>query len=329
MRGGPCSGRDRIVENAPAVEEGVDECLWVAREEPLGQVGRLGEEQQVIGTERGVGSHELPHVQHRDDVEGREVADRLGVLEGEALGDEAAAVVAGYGEALEGQAAHERHHVAGHRALAEVRDGARGAGAVAAQVGADHGEVVAQSLRDRVPADVGLWEAVQKQQRGARALDDVMEVDGAHDVGRGAPARETGGVSVRSMTDRGIERITAPDGANFDGYVISPDGGRGPGILLLQEIFGVGGYLRAVAERLAELGYVVVMPDVFWRIEPGLALDHDEAGLQAAFGYMGRYAEIWEQGMADLDAAYDHLASMPAVGGGVGLMGFCLGGRLA
>ncbi|MGH9094285.1 MAG: dienelactone hydrolase family protein, partial [Acidimicrobiales bacterium] len=37
----------------------------------------------------------------------------------------------------------------------------------------------------------------------------------------------------------------------------------------------------------------------------------------------------WDQGLADLDAAYDHLASMPAVTGSVGLMGFCLGGRLA
>ena len=49
----------------------------------------------------------------------------------------------------------------------------------------------------------------------------------------------------------------AVDGGSFDLHVWVPDRGSGPGLLLLQEIFGVGPYIRAVAERLAELGYVV------------------------------------------------------------------------
>ena len=52
-----------------------------------------------------------------------------------------------------------------------------------------------------------------------------------------------------------------------------PDAGHGPGLLLIQEIFGVGPYIRAVAERLAAAGYVVGAPDVFWRFAPGLGVD--------------------------------------------------------
>lgn len=131
------------------------------------------------------------------------------------------------------------------------------------------------------------------------------------------------------MTATSTELITAPGGGTFDGYLVLPDAGSGPGILLLQEIFGVGSYLRAVGERLAAMGYVVLMPDAFWRIERGVALDHDQAGLEAGLALMGRYAEQWEQGLSDLEAAYDHLEAMAAVRGGVGVMGFCLGGRLA
>lgn len=125
------------------------------------------------------------------------------------------------------------------------------------------------------------------------------------------------------------ERITASDGGIFDGFMAMPDRLPAPGILLLQEIFGVGDYLRAVGDRLAALGYVVMMPDVFWRQEPGVNLGHDEAGLQAAPAYAGRYFQQLSTGLDDLDAAYRHLEGMEATTGTTGLMGFCLGGRLA
>jgi carboxymethylenebutenolidase len=126
-----------------------------------------------------------------------------------------------------------------------------------------------------------------------------------------------------------IEKISAPDGGTFDGDVVVPDAGSGPGLLLLQEVFGVNAYLRDVAERLARLGYVVLMPDVFWRIEPRVSLHHDEASMQTAFGYMGRFLPLWDQAIGDLDAAMTHLRGLPEVTGGVGVLGFCLGGRLA
>ncbi len=128
------------------------------------------------------------------------------------------------------------------------------------------------------------------------------------------------------------ETITAPDGGQYEGHLTVPDAGRGPGIVLLQEIFGVGDFLTSKANDLAELGYVVLCPDVFWRVEPGIALPHDESALQEAFGYMTRYAtEVPEETkLADLGAALDHLRALPEVAGNkVAVMGYCLGGFLA
>ena len=128
-----------------------------------------------------------------------------------------------------------------------------------------------------------------------------------------------------------VETITAPDGQTFDAWVWVPESGKGPGILLLQEIFGVGPFLRAKASDLADLGYVVACPDVFWRTERHVEHDHDDAGLQAAFASMQRWqAEVSEATTAgDLLAALAHLRGLPEVEGKVAAMGYCLGGRLA
>jgi carboxymethylenebutenolidase len=128
------------------------------------------------------------------------------------------------------------------------------------------------------------------------------------------------------------ETITAADGGTFNGHLALPDSGSGPGILLLQEIFGVGDFLKAKAADLAALGYVVLCPDVFWRIQPGIALPHDESALQEAFGYMTRYATEVDDDtkLSDLGAALDHLRGLSEVGGRkVAAMGYCLGGFLA
>ncbi len=133
------------------------------------------------------------------------------------------------------------------------------------------------------------------------------------------------------MTTR-EEVITAPDGQTFDGHLTLPPSGSGPGILLLQEIFGVGEFLLAKAGDLAELGYVVLCPDVFWRIERNVALPHDEAALETAFGLIGRWStEVDDDTKSgDLVAALDHLRALPETSGHqVGVMGYCLGGLLA
>jgi carboxymethylenebutenolidase len=125
------------------------------------------------------------------------------------------------------------------------------------------------------------------------------------------------------------ERVTAADGLTFDARTFGP-GRPGPGVLLLQEIYGVGDFLCHTATRLAELGYVVMCPDVFWRVEPNVSLAHDDEGLARGFEYMGRFAEIpAEVTRADLVAALEHLQALGDVDGKVASMGYCLGGRLA
>jgi carboxymethylenebutenolidase len=120
--------------------------------------------------------------------------------------------------------------------------------------------------------------------------------------------------------------IRAEDGGEFRAYVAKPEKGSGPGLVLLQEIFGVNQHMRDVADLYAEEGYVVLAPDLYWRVEPGIALPHDEAGLQQALGYMQQLDRA--QAVHDAGAALDHLRRLPQVSGRVGVMGFCLGGMI-
>lgn len=110
-------------------------------------------------------------------------------------------------------------------------------------------------------------------------------------------------------------------------HVVVPDGGSGPGIVLLMEIFGVGPYIKKAAERLAGLGYTVLAPDLYWRVAPGAAPAHDEAGLQEAFALVQKLDV--PAAVGDAIEALAYLRSMPATRGRAGVMGFCLGGTLA
>jgi carboxymethylenebutenolidase len=117
------------------------------------------------------------------------------------------------------------------------------------------------------------------------------------------------------------------DSGEMDLHVWLPPSGAGPGLVLIQEIFGVGDYIRAVAERLAAAGYVVGAPDVFWRFAPGWAAGHDEAGLTASLSQVGNLDP--EAAVADCAAALEVLGGQAEVRGTPGVIGFCLGGTLA
>lgn len=75
----------------------------------------------MVGAQRCVGVEGLPHVEHRDDVQDGEVTDGFGMVQGEALADEAAAIVAGNCEAVKAESAHQAENVGRHCPLAEVR----------------------------------------------------------------------------------------------------------------------------------------------------------------------------------------------------------------
>jgi carboxymethylenebutenolidase len=127
------------------------------------------------------------------------------------------------------------------------------------------------------------------------------------------------------MTAR-YETITATDGRTFEAYCAVPGSGEGPGVLLFQEIFGINDNMRGLADRLAEAGYVTLVPDVFWRIEPRFERK-DESGMGDAFAMVQQLD--WTAAADDIQAAHAHLLGMAECTGKVGVMGFCLGGGLA
>lgn len=119
--------------------------------------------------------------------------------------------------------------------------------------------------------------------------------------------------------------VTVPP-EDFDAYCALPASGRGPGVLVFQEIFGINDNMRGIADRLAEAGFVALVPDMFWRIERRFERN-DESGMADAFAMVQQF----DLGTAaqDIEAAHAALLSMPECTGKVGAIGFCLGGALA
>lgn len=122
--------------------------------------------------------------------------------------------------------------------------------------------------------------------------------------------------------------ITTPDG-DFGGYLAVPDGaGPHPGVIIAQEIFGVNHFLRDVADGMAKHGFVTFVPDLFWRIEPGIELtDKTEAEWKRAFELFNTFNV--DTGITDIQASITAVRDHTVCNGKVGVMGFCLGGLLA
>jgi len=122
-------------------------------------------------------------------------------------------------------------------------------------------------------------------------------------------------------------RIGAENGRTFGGYLALPPGGSGPGLLLCQEIFGVNAFIRDLADAYAEEGYVVLAPDFFWRQAEDVSLEADDAGMRQALGLLEGFSD--DAAVVDLQSALAFLRSRAEVVGDCGVLGFCLGGRLA
>ncbi len=119
--------------------------------------------------------------------------------------------------------------------------------------------------------------------------------------------------------------IKSFDGGEFDGYLALPASGYGPGIVVLQEIFGVNSFMRSVADWYAAHGFVALCPDLFWRMERGVVLTEDDR--PKAFKL---YQDLDEaKAVEDSAAALEFLRKHSACSGRVGAVGFCLGGNLA
>lgn len=130
-------------------------------------------------------------------------------------------------------------------------------------------------------------------------------------------------IETRSNT----ERIDAGDGRHFDAYVSRPAAPNGRAIIVLQEIFGVTGAIREVADRYAAEGYLAFAPDLYWRIAPGLALSHSKEDLTRAFEALGLFDE--DVGVQDIGRTAAHIRAHLGISAPVAVLGLCLGGKLA
>jgi carboxymethylenebutenolidase len=125
------------------------------------------------------------------------------------------------------------------------------------------------------------------------------------------------------------ERISVGvgDGTQMGGYLARPARpGTYPGLLVLQEIFGVNAHIRDIAERFAREGYVALAPELFHRSAPGYEGRYDDIQ-----GGMAQATKLTPAGVeADLAAAHGYLQGhASARRDRIGVVGYCMGGRLA
>ena len=121
--------------------------------------------------------------------------------------------------------------------------------------------------------------------------------------------------------------INSSDGGEFDAYLALPASGYGPGIVVLQEIFGITGYIRSVADWYAAHGFVALAPDLFWRMERNVQLSDKGNDWNKAIEFYQRLDEA--KAVEDAAAALKFLKQSAACSGRAGAVGFCLGGNLA
>ena len=128
------------------------------------------------------------------------------------------------------------------------------------------------------------------------------------------------------MAGKTIDIKTAT-GSGMTGYLALPEGEKGPGLLLVQEIFGVNSHIKEVADLYAAAGFVVLAPDAFWRVQPNVQLGYTPEDVQKAMGLAKQLDQA--QSMIDMQDALKTLRSQPQCGGKVGVVGYCFGGTVA
>jgi len=123
--------------------------------------------------------------------------------------------------------------------------------------------------------------------------------------------------------------ITATDGAgSFDAFLVRAKESRAGVVVLIQEIFGINESMRETARQVADWGFHVLAPDLFWRLKPGVNItDKTDAEWKEALDLMNRFDQA--KGVEDLKATVAAARSLEGGNGRVGTMGYCLGGRLA
>src|SRR6516165_3842730 len=123
--------------------------------------------------------------------------------------------------------------------------------------------------------------------------------------------------------------IQAVDGSgSFSAYLLEPKTEPAGVVVLIQEIFGVNQAMRDIAAWVADIGFIALCPDLFWRIEPGIDItDKSDAEWKKAFELFNAFDQA--KGIEDLKATVASARRLPGANGKVATMGYCLGGRLA
>lgn len=127
----------------------------------------------------------------------------------------------------------------------------------------------------------------------------------------------------------GTKTIAAAEGDGaFNAYFAAPEGKPTAAIIVIQEIFGVNAGIRRKCDTLAEAGYLAVAPDLFHKISPGIELDPDVPNeMQQALDLMGQFDQ--DGGIRDIEATIKAIRAELGADLKVGVVGYCLGGRLA
>jgi carboxymethylenebutenolidase len=117
--------------------------------------------------------------------------------------------------------------------------------------------------------------------------------------------------------------LKAADGHHLNAYVAEPSGKPRGAVVVVQEIFGVNSHIRSVADGYAADGYLAIAPAMFDRVQRNFESGYSQEEVQTGFGI--RKQVTWEQALADVEAARDHVRHA----GKVGIVGYCWGGSVA
>lgn len=118
-------------------------------------------------------------------------------------------------------------------------------------------------------------------------------------------------------------KLTASDGHQLAAYLAQPSGKPRGGVIVIQEIFGVNGHIRGVADGYAKEGYLTIAPALFDRVRPNIELGYEADDVTAGLELKGHVAP--EQAVLDLQAAVGAVNAA----GKVGVVGYCWGGLMA
>ena len=122
--------------------------------------------------------------------------------------------------------------------------------------------------------------------------------------------------------------VSARNGGAFGAYIAMPRKTPAPGVVLLQEVYGVNRFMQRIADHWAAQGFLAVAPHIYWRIAPGVVLDPEVPGTRDEARALGQKLDV-DRAVADIGDVVAHLRAMPECTGKVGTSGYCLGGKLA